>query len=51
MKTRLLKKLRESGPKIGPAPGVTLGDGFQLNHFKVAQWNFCDVVNIGFDWS
>ena len=25
----------------------TQGDGFQLNNFKVAQGNFCDVVNIG----
>ena len=28
-----------------------LADGFQLNKFKVAQGNFCDVVNIGLDRS
>ena len=27
------------------------GDSFQLNHFKVAPGNFCDVVNIGLDGS
>jgi len=26
-------------------------DGFQLNHFRVAQWNFCDVVNVCLDAS